>query len=88
MTTLTGSPVPVVVAPGGYTLLAPALQGTVTELQQSAATTRSETGAYEEPLRRAAGDAGVVPINHGSVQESFRRKVGRTRPGCSNRRFA
>lgn len=62
MANLTGSPLPIEVAPGGYTLQAPALQGTITELAQSAAATRGQSGAYEAPLRRAASDADVVAL--------------------------
>jgi pimeloyl-ACP methyl ester carboxylesterase len=70
MANLTGSPLPIEIAPGGYTLQAPALQGTITELAQSAAATRGESGAYEAPLRRAASDADVVVLKTFAIDVS------------------
>ena len=70
MAILNGSPVPIELAPGGYTIQAPALYGTTTELTQGAGATRGEGGLYEAPLLRAAGDADVVEVKAFAIDVS------------------
>jgi hypothetical protein len=61
MATLDGGPLPIDIAPGGYTLQAPLLKGAVVEITQGATTTRGG-GEYEGPLLQAAVDADVTAV--------------------------
>jgi hypothetical protein len=61
-TALTGSPVPIAIAPGGYSLEAPDLVGTVTELGPRTSATRSDGGVLEDRLQEALQDAGITNV--------------------------
>ena len=58
-TQLTGAPVPVVISVG-YSLTAPGLRGTVTELSARASATRSDGGTHEARLEQALRGADIV----------------------------
>tara|TARA_R110001592_G_scaffold363372_2_gene686283 strand:- start:155543 stop:157060 length:1518 start_codon:yes stop_codon:yes gene_type:complete len=62
MANLTGNPIPVEIAPGGYSLQAPGLKGTITELGQDTAATRGDSGAYALSLQQAAKAADVFEL--------------------------
>lgn len=52
-TPLTGSPVPIEISAGGYSLQAPGLLGSVTEMSDTESATRSDSGFYEQRLLEA-----------------------------------
>jgi len=52
-TPLTGSQLPIEIAPGGYTLQAPELFGRVTKMSGTESATRSDSGHYEDRLLEA-----------------------------------
>lgn len=61
-TQLTGSPAWVDIAPGGYSLRAPALRGTVQEMEAQEYISRSSGGTLEAPLARALAQADVTAV--------------------------
>ncbi len=61
-TALTGSSAWVEIAPGGYSLRAPALHATVKELEATESATRSDSGTHEAPLLAALTRADVTTV--------------------------
>jgi hypothetical protein len=61
-TTLRDSPVPVHIAPGGYTLHAPGLHATVMEMAPEESATRFDAGTHEPHLLAALAGAEVHPV--------------------------
>ena len=59
MTQLTGTTLPIDIAPGGYSLQAPGLVGDVTEMSAVASATRSDSGLHEPALLDAINNAGI-----------------------------
>lgn len=70
MADLNGGPLPIDLAPGGYTLQAPTLHGTAVELIPGDAATRGAGGLYEQPLTDAARSADVFPIKTFAIEVS------------------
>ncbi|HEX9945268.1 MAG TPA: hypothetical protein VGG03_24935, partial [Thermoanaerobaculia bacterium] len=61
-TTLDGSPLPIQIAAGGYSLQAPSLRGTLTEMTAAESATRSDAGLREPQLQEALREADIVSV--------------------------
>jgi hypothetical protein len=59
--TVTGSVLPVAIAPGGYTIQAPDIEATVRELSPEESASRSDGGIHEDNLIRALEGADIMP---------------------------
>lgn len=61
-TTLDGRPVPIPIAAGGYSLQAPSLRGTLTEMSADESATRSDGGLREPQLQEALKEADIFSV--------------------------
>jgi pimeloyl-ACP methyl ester carboxylesterase len=79
---LQGAPVPIEIAPGGYSIEAPGVHGTVAEISSGPAATRGEGGLFEDQLQRAALAADMVQVKDFAIDVTrVDTSAGATRAG-------